>query len=411
MLLSNIIYSQSVPSYVPTNGLVGWWGFNGNAQDGSGNGNHGTVNGATLTTDRFGNQNSAYDYDGISNSINVNVPNIPIGSSPRTVASWFLTTTSYIPTSQYTDVQTINGYGSGRSGYVIFPQNVRAPSGRFWFETGSQTNNLYSNSPVNDGFWHHVVTTYGGPNTSVKVYVDGIFQDSSINLSINTDYSIFGIGQAPWANIPFRGKIDDIGIWNRALTQQEITNLYQPCQVSVTTQPANQTININNNAQFIVGSSDTNATYQWQTDLGVGFQNLNSVAQYSGTTNDTLTVSNVTMSNNNQPFRCIVSFGSCSDTSNVAVLTVNNNVGINETSQDKLFSVFPNPTQSLINVKVDTKLIGNNYSIYDNTGKVVLSGKLKSENTTIELGNLSGGIYFFSVEDILKQNFKIIKSE
>jgi hypothetical protein len=34
--------------------LVGWWGFNGNAQDGSGNGNHGTVNGATLTTDRLG---------------------------------------------------------------------------------------------------------------------------------------------------------------------------------------------------------------------------------------------------------------------------------------------------------------------------------------------------------------------
>jgi len=29
------LYSQSVPSYVPTNGLVGWWGFNGNAQDGS----------------------------------------------------------------------------------------------------------------------------------------------------------------------------------------------------------------------------------------------------------------------------------------------------------------------------------------------------------------------------------------
>ena len=39
------LYSQSLPSYVPTNGLVGWWGFNVNAQDGSGNGNHGTVNG------------------------------------------------------------------------------------------------------------------------------------------------------------------------------------------------------------------------------------------------------------------------------------------------------------------------------------------------------------------------------
>ena len=48
-----------VPSYVPTNGLVGYWPFNGNANDESGNGNNGTVNGATLTTDRFGNSNSA----------------------------------------------------------------------------------------------------------------------------------------------------------------------------------------------------------------------------------------------------------------------------------------------------------------------------------------------------------------
>ena len=70
ILMSGMGFSQSVPSYVPTNGLVGWWGFNGNAQDGSGNGNHGTVNGATLTTDRFGNQNGAYDFT-VSNYITV----------------------------------------------------------------------------------------------------------------------------------------------------------------------------------------------------------------------------------------------------------------------------------------------------------------------------------------------------
>ena len=76
MLLSNISFSQSVPSYVPTNGLVGWWGFNGNAQDGSGNGNHGTVNGATLTNDRFGNINSAFNFNGIASS---STPTLPSG--------------------------------------------------------------------------------------------------------------------------------------------------------------------------------------------------------------------------------------------------------------------------------------------------------------------------------------------
>ena len=61
------VFGQSVPSYVPTNGLVGWWGFNGNANDESGLGNNGTVVGATLTNDRFGNFNGAYRYNGSNN--------------------------------------------------------------------------------------------------------------------------------------------------------------------------------------------------------------------------------------------------------------------------------------------------------------------------------------------------------
>ena len=67
--------AQSVPSYVPTNGLVGWWPFNGNDNDISGNGNNGNVNGATLTTDRFGNVNSSYNFDGVSNFIDCKFEN------------------------------------------------------------------------------------------------------------------------------------------------------------------------------------------------------------------------------------------------------------------------------------------------------------------------------------------------
>jgi Tfp pilus assembly protein PilZ len=90
-----------------------------------------------------------------------------------------------------------------------------------------------------------------------------------------------------------------------------------------------------------------------------------------------------------------------------AKLNLINNV--NEISQDNLFSVFPNPAQSVINIKAGSKLIGEVYTIYDNTGRVVLSGKLNTESTTIELGNLSGGIYMFSVGENMKQTFKVIK--
>jgi hypothetical protein len=69
ILFAFTLFSQNVPSYVPKNGLVGWWPFNGNANDESGNGYHGTVYGATLTSDRNGNTNSAYSFNGISDYI------------------------------------------------------------------------------------------------------------------------------------------------------------------------------------------------------------------------------------------------------------------------------------------------------------------------------------------------------
>jgi hypothetical protein len=67
-LFAHVVAAQNVPNYVPTNGLVGWWPFNGNANDLSGNGNNGVVNGATLTTDRFGYANKAYDFNSNNNT-------------------------------------------------------------------------------------------------------------------------------------------------------------------------------------------------------------------------------------------------------------------------------------------------------------------------------------------------------
>jgi hypothetical protein len=388
-----------VPSYVPTNGLVGYWPFNGNANDESGNGNNGTLNGATLTSDRFGNANSAYSFDGVDDYIGNTSNGFPFANTNRTINCWILNNNNFSGWSH-----TILSYGTASQGNAVMPaignNNVLTVQG--WsddFSSGVQSIN-YS--------WH--MMTFSLDNGIGKIYYDGVQIATQSILQWNTIQSVFLIGvRIDIQNSFYFGKIDDIGIWNRVLTQQEITDLYNNCQLSVSTQPANQTININNTAQFIVGSSDTNATYQWQTDLGVGFQNLNSVGQYNGTANDTLSVANVTMSNHNQLFRCIINSGSCADTSNVAVLTINNNVGIHEIAQHNLFSVFPNPAHNIINVKADHKLIGSVFTIYDNTGKAVQSGKINAANTTIELSNLSGGVYLFSIGDNMKQTFKLIK--
>ena len=70
-LLSFQYMIAQIPSYVPASGLIAYWGFDSNANDYSGNGNNGIVNGSSLTTDRFGNSNSAYSFDGINDFISI----------------------------------------------------------------------------------------------------------------------------------------------------------------------------------------------------------------------------------------------------------------------------------------------------------------------------------------------------
>ena len=412
-----------VPNYVPTNGLVGYWPFNGNANDESGNGNNGTVNGATLTADRYGNIDKAYDFDGISDFIQCVYPG-PIGQTNFSISFW-LNTSMVVNNSPNEGVGHIIGYGAETNGNGI-GINVNGSAHNAGCSQGITFDNYGGALVKVDNFnntWNFYTIvndiSLGSNVNTQKIYKNGILMSQTCWVSPGSPTTNI-IGNFPirigkyfgssWVNPYFlEGKLDDIGIWNRTLSQQEITDLYNGCQLSVTSQTTNQNVNINSNAQFIVATSDPLATYQWQTDLGVGFQNLNSVGQYSGTTNDTLTISNVTMSNNNQQFRCIINSGSCADTSNVAVLTINNNVGINENTQNNLFSVFPNPAHNVINVKADSKLIGSVFTIYDNAGKAVKSGKINAANTTIELGNLSNGFYMFSVGENRKQSFKIIK--
>ena len=89
LLLGSSIIAQT-PSYIPKNGVIGWWPFNGNTYDESGNGNNGTVNGATLTIDINGKANSAYSFDGVSNYIQCSSNIAQIDTI--TISSWMMET-------------------------------------------------------------------------------------------------------------------------------------------------------------------------------------------------------------------------------------------------------------------------------------------------------------------------------
>jgi hypothetical protein len=109
----------------------------------------------------------------------------------------------------------------------------------------------------------------------------------------------------------------------------------------------------------------------------------------------------------NGSYHVIVSNATCaSEPSNTIQIT---NTGIADIKTNSTINIYPNPAKNQINVTVDSKLIGSTYTVKDQIGRTVLSGKMNADNFTIELGGLSGGVYLFGVGETSKQTFKVVK--
>ena len=236
-LTTQTLFAQ-VPSYVPIDGLVGYWPFNGNANDDSGNGNNGTVNGSVqLTTDRFGISNSSYLFPGNSNSyISVSGSQQLKIQSEITISAWILMDGGYynpriIQFGNYVD-----------SGYSLFVNGVSNVSRTL---TGLITNvgglGVGLSSELNSLVWNHVCFV-SNSNGYGKLYINGVLV-STVNGSVPNNVSYIGdlnIGRMDHpAYDAWGGKLDDIGIWNRDLTEQEITNLYNSSLPQTACLPAN----------------------------------------------------------------------------------------------------------------------------------------------------------------------------
>ena len=102
-LISNT-QAQTLPAYLPADGLVGWWPFNGNANDESGNGNDGIPTNITYGNDRFGNPNSTLEILGQSNRI-VTIQNpTNINSNKKTFSAWIKFPVSLNPGLWYNQI-------------------------------------------------------------------------------------------------------------------------------------------------------------------------------------------------------------------------------------------------------------------------------------------------------------------
>ncbi|MES1181398.1 MAG: LamG-like jellyroll fold domain-containing protein, partial [Flavobacterium sp.] len=229
----SLLTDAQVPSYVPTSGLIGWWPFTGNANDQSGHALNGVVTAATLTSDRNGTANSAYYFNGVNGTKIQVADNILLHPASFTVSAWEYVTDPTI----WNQVLSKRIAATSTNSYILYeasktncttcnlpyqPFEIAATIGGSQKKTYLTYPNLDS---VMNNTWNMVTGSYDG--STLKFYLNGQLIRSlatSGAISYTTDPLYFGATGSNGQN--FKGNIDDIGIWNRALSASEIMALY-----------------------------------------------------------------------------------------------------------------------------------------------------------------------------------------
>jgi fibronectin type 3 domain-containing protein len=202
----------------PGSGLIAYYPFNGNANDESSNANHGTVNGPSLAADKFGNPNSAYDFDGTNDYISIPDNADQRIRPPLSISCW------------------INADGllnkdilcKGDAAFRHYAMGIN-PGGELEFGSeGYSQNYIVSATTIDANEWYHIIGIHD--NYSLKLYINGQL-DSAIATtnSSDPDYNQvlqFGIDASYVSEKYLDGTLDEVRIYDKALTTQEIQALY-----------------------------------------------------------------------------------------------------------------------------------------------------------------------------------------
>jgi hypothetical protein len=243
MLMTQVnALAQTIPSYLDTTQLIAWYPFNGDADDESGNNLDGVNNGAVLTTDRDGNTNGAYYFDGINDFIqlpsSLELDNLNGGF---TISLWYyLDTTSNFSgglIELQDDLKSLSNYSldeiSIKASYGQLTSRLNR-SYRSGNSSGGSSGG-YNQSQTISNQWVNIVSVFHTDNRNVTLYVNGY--KLSANSSGSYSFTSLTGGGAGTRKIGstvenlyspqyWKGKIDDIIIWNRTLDCNEVSSMY-----------------------------------------------------------------------------------------------------------------------------------------------------------------------------------------
>lgn len=200
--------------------IVSYWKMDGNWQDSSGNGNHGTANGdATFDSDaKVGSQSGTFDGTGdYVSSSSVDLSSMTEGS----IGVWVKSSITSTSNDRLIEI----GSTANRVGLILDSSQVLH---LFILSSSSMCLDLTTSEKINDGSWHHVAGTYG--SDGAEIFIDGrqvaISSSDCSGAFMPVSSSVF-VGQfVGGGNYEWNGSLDDAAIWNKKLSLEDIKQIY-----------------------------------------------------------------------------------------------------------------------------------------------------------------------------------------
>lgn len=225
-------------SFIPSNlntGVLAFYSFgNGSISDASGN-NHHLVNttGATPAADRNGNPSCAYAFDG-TQDLHFSNPVFLNNLSSFSISLWYAPTDSSRLGSTYealvcrdTTPHCPDRFGDWSLGLYDCRLAVLGVQNSVWEQPDPKLVSCESIVEQHTGSWHHLAATFDGPSNLMKIYRDGVLQESNTLIgNCTTNLPIQNIGDL-FLGKRYKGRLDDVILYNKALNQQEVVQLSQ----------------------------------------------------------------------------------------------------------------------------------------------------------------------------------------
>jgi hypothetical protein len=214
-----------------TGNLVAYYPFTGNANDVSGNGHNGTVFGATLTSDRFGNSSSAFAFNGSSYIRAPNSSALQPGAGSFSLSTWIYVAAVDNAKSDTYIIDMSDG-DSDYSGYELMFDHATGKIvfyfhyDDYWAHQTTPTNS----TTVQVGKWYHVVAVLNRAQATADLYLNGVLENSRTsdpnNVTALSDLYFGRRNLYSPSDAYLQGRVDDTRMYNRALTEAEILALY-----------------------------------------------------------------------------------------------------------------------------------------------------------------------------------------